>query len=140
MLEWSVIALIAVSVVLVCVVLAWIICARRNKRKYDGEVAGGVYVRKNVRYTKNEEITDKQGNTRVSFREGDIVLERDGTYTVSKEGKILPGKYTVLLADENMGEVKIRLGGLVRSFPHNSDIVLAEGDQICAVSANVILR
>ena len=137
---WSEIALIAVGAVLVIVVLAWSISAIVRHRKKDGEVVGGVKIKKDVRYTKNDEITEKDGSVRVSFQEGDIVLDRGQTYLVAKESKLLPGKYTVLVADNNMPEVKIRTGGLTRAYPHNSDIVLAEGDKFCAVSANVILR
>lgn len=138
--SWSEIALIAVGAVLLVVVLAWIFSAVVRNRKKDGEVVDGVYVRKNVRYTKRDEVTQKDGSVRVSFREGDVVLDRGQAYLVQKESRLLPGKYTVLVADENMDEVKIRLGGLTRSYSHNSDIVLAEGDEICAVSASVILR
>lgn len=137
---WSEIALIAVSAVLLIVALVWIITAVKRHRKKDGEVVGGVYVRKDVRYTRDDVVTDKNGNVKISLREGDIMLERNITYRVAKETRLLPGKYTVLVADENMTEVKIRLGGLVRAYAHNSDIVLAEDDEICAVSANVILR
>lgn len=137
---WSEIALIAVGAVLVVVVLAWVISAIVRHRKKDGEVADKVYVKKDVRYTKHDEITEKDGSVRVSFREGDIVLDRGQTYLVSKQSKLVPGQYTVLVADVNMPEVKIRTGGLTRAYPHNSSIVLAEGDKICAVSANVILR
>jgi len=138
--DWSEIALIAVGAVLVVVALAWAISAIVRHRKKDGDVVDGVYIRKDVRYTKHDEITEKDGSIRVSFREGDIVLDRGQTYLVAKESKLLPGKYTVLVADDNMPDVKIRLGGLTRAYPHNSDIVLAEGDKICAVSATVILR
>ncbi len=138
--SWSEIALIVVGAVLVIVVLAWIISAVVRHRKKDGEVVDGIYVRKNVRYTKHDEITQKDGSVRVSFREGDVMLDCGQTYLVAKESKLLPGKYTVLVANENMPEVKIRLGGLTRAYAHNSDIVLAEGDKICAVSATVILR
>ncbi len=137
---WSEIALIAVGVVLVVVVLAWICTAVARHRKKNGDVVDGVYVRKDVRYTKNDEVTGAKGAVRVSFREGDIVLDRGTTYLVSRDSKLLPGKYTVLVADENMPEVKIRASGLARSYPHNSDIILAEGDKICAVSGTVILR
>lgn len=138
--EWSIIALIVVSAVLVLVLIAWLITSLVKRRKHDGEVTGKVYVRKDVRYTKSEEVTDKNGNAKISFNEGDILLDRDQTYLVAKESKLLPGKYTVLVADDNMPNVKIRLGGIVRTFEHNSEIVLAEGDKICAISGTVVLR
>ncbi len=137
---WSEIALIAVGAVLVVVALAWIISACVRHRKKDGEVADKVYVHKDVRYTKHDEITEKDGSVRVSFREGDIVLDRGQTYMVAKGSKLLPGSYTVLVSDDNVNEVKIRTGGLTRSYSHNSSIVLADGDKVCAVSSNVILR
>lgn len=138
--EWSIIALIVVSAVLLVVLIAWLTTALIRRRKHDGEIAGKVYVKKDVRYTKNEEVTDKNGNIKISFNEGDILLDRDQTYLVAKESKLLPGKYTVLIANDNMPSVKIRLSGIVRTFEHNSEIVLAEGDKICAISGTVVLR
>ncbi len=138
--EWTMIALIAVSAVLLIVVVAWIISTVIGKRKKDGDVVDGVYVKKDTRYTKNDEVTDKQGNVRISLNEGDIVLDRDQTYLVAKGSGLLPGKYTVLVSDENTKEVKIRVAGIVRTYSHNSSIVLAEGDEVCAVSTTVILR
>lgn len=138
--EWSIIALIVVSAVLVTVVLSWLISAIVRRRKKDGEVVSGVYVRNDTRYTKKDEVTDKAGNVLVSLREGDILLDRNQTYLVSKDSLLMPGKYTVLVANENVPEVKIRLSGIVRTYAHNSDIVLAEGEKICAVSGTVILR
>ena len=138
--EWSIIALIVVSAVLVIVVLSWLISAIVRRRKKDGEVVSGVYVRNDTRYTKKDEVTDKVGNVLVSLREGDILLDRNQTYLVSKDSLLMPGKYTVLVANENVPEVKIRLSGIVRTYAHNSDIVLAEGEKICAVSGTVILR
>ncbi len=138
--EWSIIALIVVSAVLVIVVLSWLISAIVRRRKKDGEVVSGVYVRNDTRYTKKDEVTDKAGNVLVSLREGDILLDRNQTYLVSKDSLLMPGKYTVLVANENVPEVKIRLSGIVRTYAHNSDIVLAEGEKICAVSGTVILR
>ncbi len=138
--EWSIIALIVVSAVLVIVVLSWLISAIVRRRKKDGEVVSGVYVRNDARYTKKDEVTDKAGNVLVSLREGDILLDRNQTYLVSKDSLLMPGKYTVLVANENVPEVKIRLSGIVRTYAHNSDIVLTEGEKICAVSGTVILR
>lgn len=55
-------------------------------------------------------------------------------------GKIIPGKYTVLTGSENTDKFNLRIGGIVREYSHAEDIVLADGEEICAVSHAVILR
>ena len=52
----------------------------------------------------------------------------------------MPGTYTVLAASENTPSFKLRVGGLVRTYTHGDTLVLAEGEEICAVSCAVILR
>ena len=102
--------------------------------------ADDVKVIDGVRYTKygTEEADD--GSPVVSHIEGDVMLARGVTYTVGKDEKIIPGKYAVLSANEAHGAFNLRIGGLVREVRHGDDIVLGEGDTICAVSHTVILR
>lgn len=138
--EWTEIALICVSAVLVIVAAAWIITAVANKRKTAGNRVDDVYIKDGVRYTRNGEVVDEQGNVKISLNKGDIMLERGKEYICSKEGQLLPGKYTVLSADENNDKVNIRLGGVVREYNHFSSIVITEGDEISSVSHNIILR
>ncbi len=93
-----------------------------------------------VRYTKYGKEENADGSPVVSHLENDIVLERGRTYTVGKDKKIIPGKYAVLSASEKQAAFNLRIDGLVREVRHGDDIVLGEGDTICAVSHPVILR
>ena len=134
------IALIAVSVVLVIVLIALIIVTTMLRRKDSDKKTGKLEIVDGVRYTKEEKVEDDRGNALVTLNKGDIMLERGKEYTVGKNGDLLAGKYTVLTADENRESVNIRIGGLVRDYKHFSSIILTEGDKICAVSSNAILR
>lgn len=134
------IALIAVSVVLVIVLIALIIVTTMLRRKDRDKKTGKLEIVDGVRYTKEEKVEDDRGNALVTLNKGDIMLERGKEYRVGKNGDLLAGKYTVLTADENRESVNIRIGGLVRDYKHFSSIILTEGDKICAVSSNAILR
>ncbi|MDR0426737.1 MAG: hypothetical protein LBH24_06190 [Clostridiales bacterium] len=111
----------------------------KARKRLKGDEVDDVKIVDGVRYTRDADAL-KNGGVKVSHVKGDVVLTRGVTYTAAKDGKLLPGKYTVLSADENSGAFNIRLGGLVRSFPHFSAIVLNEGDEITPVSHTVILR
>jgi len=137
---WSEIALIAVSAVLLIVVISWIVTAVKRKRKDDDKRVGDVYISQGTRYTKDDRVVDENGNVKVNMNKNDFLMECGKEYEVSKNGKLLPGKYTILSADENTECMNMRIGGLVRKYKHFSSIVLAEGDKISAVSHNVILR
>lgn len=137
---WVEIALIAVSCVLVVVVLAWIVTALKRKKSSEHLRVDDVYIKDGTRLTKSKEAIDENGDVVITLNKEDIVLERGKVYVVSKEGKILPGKYTVLSADQGTDCFNIRLGGLVKEYKHFSSVVLAEGDEISCVSANIILR
>lgn len=106
----------------------------------DRAKADNVDVVDGVRYTTDKLETTADGGVAVTHRQGDVVLDRGVTYTVRKDGRIIPGKYTVLSNSEGTDAFNIRVGGFVREFRHASDIVLAEGEEICAVSHPVILR
>ena len=134
------IALIAVSVVLVIVLIALIIVTTMLRRKDSDKKTGKLEIVDGVRYTKEEKVEDDRGNALVTLNKGDIMLERGKEYRVGKNGDLLAGRYTVLTADENRESVNIRIGGLVRDYKHFSSIILTEGDKICAVSSNAILR
>ncbi len=73
-------------------------------------------------------------------RAGDIVLEKGVTYAVGEKNGVLPGKYTVVAAQEIAPAYDIKMGDVLREYKRNSDIVLKEDDIICAVSHSVILR
>lgn len=102
--------------------------------------ADNVKIVDGVRYTTDKQEFAPDGGIAVTHREGDVMLERGVTYKVRKDGKIIPGKYTVLSGSEGTKAFNLRVGGLVREYRHASDIVLAEGEEISAVSHPVILR
>lgn len=135
---WSEITLICVAVVLVIVVFAWIATALKRKNQGKENRVDDIFVKNGVRYTKNAEVVNEKGETKVTLNVGDKVLERGKEYKVGKD--LLAGKYTILSADENTDTINIRIGGLVREYKHFSSIALADGDTICAVSAGIILR
>lgn len=99
----------------------------RGKRFSSANVIDG------VRYSKK----DAEG---ITHREGDFVLLQGKTYTAVKNGSPMPGNYTVLAASEAAKTFKLRIGRYVREYSHGDTVVLAEGETICAVSCNVILR
>ena len=107
----------------------------KNRSKADN-----VKIKKGVRYTTDKKETTEFGDVKITHLEKDVILNRDVTYIVKKGGKIIPGKYTVLTAGESADSFNLRVGGFVRTFNHADDIVLNEGDEICAVSHSVILR
>ncbi len=135
---WSEIALICVSVILIAVIVAWAMTTFKRRNQNKENRVDDVFVKDGVRYTKNAEVLNEKGETKVSLNVGDKVLERGKEYIVGKD--LLAGKYTILSADENTDAINIRIGGLVREYKHFSAIALADGDTICAVSAGIILR
>ena len=100
----------------------------------------GVIVKNNTRYTISDKTETEEGDVNVSFVEEDIILAADEVYTVSKKGKIKPGKYRILSTQTGKKKVNIKVNSVARSQEHNSDIVFAEGDIIIAPNESVILR
>lgn len=99
-----------------------------------------------VRYTVEEnpvlpevnEVTETKVNA--TYQKKDIMLYQNTPVIVSKDGEVKPGKYILLSTDENQDTFNVRVGIYVREYRHNQEVVLAEGDTICAVSSNIILR
>lgn len=79
-------------------------------------------------------------NASVTLQKHDIVLQTGTVYTVGKHGKVRPGEYKVLSANENDKTFNLRVNDYVKEYHHNTTLVLAEGDTISARSGNVILR
>lgn len=132
--------ILGVVLVLVLVMFAFI------NRKYTKLLKGmkerevdAVNVKKGVRYTIDQTVVDEEGNMNVSFGQNDIVLKPRKTVKVGKGG-IKPGKYTVLGTHADEDKFNIRVSGYVKEYKHNEEIVLADGDEITAVSTTVILR
>ena len=99
-----------------------------------------VNVKKGVRYTIDQTVVDEEGNMIVAFGQGDIVLKPRKTVKVGKDGDIKPGKYTILGTHDDEDKFNIRVSGYVKEYKHNEEIVLADGDEVTAVSTTVILR
>lgn len=133
------ITIICLASVIILAILIWFILSLVGKKKNKNNVNETI-VNDGVRYTKSDEVFDENGKTQVTLNKGDVLLERGKEYRVSKNGLILPGKYTVLSADSNRDFMNLRIGGIVREYKHFSSIVLTEGDVISAVSANAVLR
>lgn len=137
-----VIVLIAVATVAAVLAIALIVVGTKlskMKKLHTSEEAEDVYVKKGVRYSKDTTVT-KDGETHVSHDKGDFVLVKGVTYLPERGEGLMPGTYTALASAETVSTFKLRLGGYVREYKHGDTVVLAEGDPVCAVSCNVILR
>ena len=138
--EWYLIVLITVGAMAVVVLVTLALVLGRRKNTTLSKRADAIEIKDGVRYTKNKDIIDERGQGTITLNKGDIVLKLRQKRTVSKSGEILPGKYTILSANNSAPAFNIRIGGFVREYKHNTEIVLGEGDEISAVSHNVILR
>lgn len=143
--ETAIVILSAVCVMLFVLCIVFLVMAVRYGKQLkellpdEDSLAAEVEVKDGVRYTKEAATVDAAG-VNVTHREGDVFLKRDKTYRAEKDGSLLPGAYTVLVAQGNAGSVKIRVGDRVREFVHGDRIVLGDGEEIAAVSADAILR
>lgn len=134
------IIVIVLAVALAIAIIAIIALAAALGKKRSGEnTAARVKVVDGVRYSQEEHLTE-DGQTNVTHREGDIVLQRGKSVKAVKNGALMPGSYTVLAVSERTETFKLRLGGLVREYKHGDTVVLGDGEEICAVSCSVILR
>ena len=126
---------------------------RKKKRKkaeaiHEQKVKDNLDVVDGVRYTMEENPVEtvvtadgvEEEKVNITFLHNDFTLAQNTPYEVSANGELKPGKYIVLTTDENQEAFYIRVGIYVREYHHNQEIVLAEGDTICAVSGAVILR
>ena len=98
-----------------------------------------VKVEDGERFTERTNTGVEDGETVVTYNKGDTVLPVNKSIKAVKNGEFLPGQYT-MLSTNGESSFKIRVGGFVRTFNHGDQIVLGDGDEITAVSANVILR
>ena len=99
-----------------------------------------------VRYTMEDNPVASETNmatdtmVNATYQQKDIILNQNTPVTVSKDGEVKPGKYILLSTDENQDSFNVRIGIYVKEYKHKQEVVLAEGDTICAVSSNIILR
>lgn len=111
-----------------------------KKKAESGEThAEKIKIVKGVRYSEEDAITDNEGMN-VTHTPNDFILVRNEVYRAERGGKLLPGMYTALSTNGGDRNFKLRIGGLVKNFVHGDSVVLGEGEEICAVSATVILR
>lgn len=132
--------IIIVESIVIIVLAALLIAFFMKDRKEKQADKHAVYVKDGVRYTYTDKVEDERGKVAVTHREGDIILEKGVTYIVGEQNGILPGKYTVLSAQEVTPAFNIRMGDFVREYKHDSGIVLADGEKITPVSHSIILR
>ena len=112
----------------------------KTLRGMKGREVDDVNIKGNVRYTINQTVLDEDGNATISLSTKDIVLSPDVTEIVGTKNRIKPGKYTILASNENETEFNIRIGKYVKTYTHNQNIVLSEGQEITAINNVVILR
>ena len=110
-----------------------------RREKSEKTQADEIKIVQGVRYSQEKAIADGDGMN-VTHLQNDFILVRNKVYRAEKGGKLLPGAYTALSAGGNDENFKLRVGGLVKNFVHGDKIVLGDGEEICAVSASVILR
>lgn len=110
-----------------------------EKQRGDKDRADKVRIVNGVRYSVDDKIS-KDGTANITLAEGDFLLKKGNVCRAQKDGTLLPGTYTVLAASDSMPTFKLRAGGYVRDYSHGDTVVLADGEEICAVSCNVILR
>ncbi len=135
--QWAIV--IAVIVVLAIVLTAAIIVSVKTK-KAKNSLTEKVKVVDGVRYSVSEVTEKPDGDINVTHNQGDLVVSKGETVIAVKNGKVMPGKYKVLSANENDEKFNLRVGGFVREYSHGDNIVLGEGDELTAVSHTVILR
>lgn len=137
--ETAVIVLAVVAAVLAIALIVTVAKLSAMRKLHSSEKAEDVYVKGGVRYSKDTTVT-KDGEAHVSHGKGDFLLVKGVTYLPERGEGLLPGTYTALASADSVQTFKLRLGGYVRDYKHGDTVVLAEGDPVCAVSCNVILR
>ena len=138
------------TIIVVCIavffVAMFIVGAIRlsKHKKRQAEIASrevdDVTIKKGVRYTDDMTIVDQAGNTNISFGKGDCVLKQNQTYVADPKGYVHPGKYTMLATKDEEEKFNVRIGAYVKEYHHGQEIILAQGEEITAVSTDVILR
>ena len=135
----AILAIAAGLFLVAAVVFACLYFREKGKNTAGEQYADGVKISGGVRYSKDAAVFDENG-ANISLQKGDFVLEKGKTYTAEKGGALLAGKYTVLAASRETDPIKLRVGGIVRDFSHGDTLVLADGEQVSAVSRTAILR
>ena len=130
-------AMLALILIALIIVIAVLLARRKNDKK--AKTIDKINVIDGVRYNE-EKAADRQNAENVALVKGDIILQHGKTYKAVKNGFLMPGKYTMYSSNGNNQKVNVRLGGYVKEYGYKTEIVLAEGDEICGVSDSIILR
>lgn len=136
------IALLVLSILLVLfivILIAVSVKLKKIRKREDAEYADEVKIIGGERYSKDGAVSEN-GEDNISRLPGDFLLVRGEIYRAERGGPLMPGVYTVLSAEGGNREINIRTGGYVRTFFHGDKIVIPEGDEVCAVSGNAVLR
>lgn len=134
---------IVLGVILFFVILMFLFISHKYSKTLKGfkeREVDGVNTKKGVRYTIDQTVVDEDGNMNVSFASHDVVLKQNVTEIVGVKNNVKPGKYTILSSKDNEESFNIRIGTYVKEYKHNQSVVLAEGQEITAVSCDVLLR
>lgn len=128
----------------VCLIMFVLLVAINNKyskmlRAMQNREVDNVNQKHGIRYTVDQTVVDENGDMNVSLSQKDIILKQNETQTASTKNSLKPGKYTVLSNGDDE-KFNIRIGGLVKEYCHGQNIIIAEGEEITAVSGTVILR
>lgn len=126
------------GVVLLAVIIMLIAKAVR-KNKLEIKIKNLEIKGKN-RYTAEENAVNSDGSQNLTYKKEDIILSVGKVYEVHPKNGIMPGKYILLSTNDKENAFNLRLGTYVREYTHGAEIVLAEGDTICAVNMPIILR
>ncbi|MDD4211690.1 MAG: hypothetical protein PHC46_04850 [Clostridia bacterium] len=125
-------------------VIMFVFLKRHNKKETIEKT--GIDEKGGVRYTiadepvlKEDEVTGEV-EANLTFDKKDIMLRRGFKYIVGENNKIKAGKYTLLTTEEAINEFNIRRNGYVRSYEHNSNVILDDGEDLTAINISVILR
>lgn len=140
--SWEYILIIALSSVVVLALIIWLIVhfSKKKEKTPSDQLAEDVVIKNKIRYTRDNKIFDENNQPKVSFNEGDALLRKGLVYHVNKKSGLLPGTYTTIGSDTKGSEFTVRVGGIVKTHNTGDRIVLGEGQTICAISQNVILR
>ncbi|MGN0798262.1 MAG: hypothetical protein ACI4L7_01670 [Christensenellales bacterium] len=134
------------TILLGCVCLFMLVLLIAINKKYSkmlnamrNREVDNINQKNGVRYTVDQTVMDENGEMNVSLSQKDIILKQNETQTAGIKNKLKPGKYTVLSSGDDE-KFNIRVGNLVKEYRHGQSIIIAEGEEITAVSSTVILR
>ena len=126
------------------IMFIWGAIRLKKRKKAQAEIEArevdDVKIKKGIRYTDDMTITTPDGDQNISYGKKDLILKQNQTYIADKKGYVNPGKYTILSTNEDETEFNVRIGIYVKEYHHGQEIILAEGEEITAVSTDIILR